>query len=232
MLLILFGACNPNNDLQFPSYVDYFPLRIGDYRIYQVDETRIQPFNLETTFVYEIKTLVTDSFPNSEGGISYIIHRFKRDDSLEDWTSLDSWVARVNEREVVITESSIPYVKISFPVQTNKSWNGNVYNNEESFESCIGATNSCDLYSFGFIQSPHSNSGGLSFMNAIEVIENNDPDEFIRQDIRKSIYAFDLGLVYREINILNYCTSGECYGKKLVEDGQIISMELIEYGRE
>ena len=232
-LLLLALGCTSDSLTPSPSNERYFPLRVGDYRVYLIEETRITPFNVEEQFSYEIKTLVTDSFQNASGNFSYILSRYKRTAPDENWAALDTWVARTNESEVVVNEGNIPFVKISFPVQADRSWNGNAYNSEESIEFCEGDEfTSCDLYSFGEIKKTFETTAGLPFDNTIEVIENNSPDIFIRHDVRKSIYSWDVGLVYRESTVLQYCTVGECYGNQLVEDGLIFKQELIEYGHQ
>jgi hypothetical protein len=230
---VLLLACVPDNQLDFPVGQNYFPLRVGDYKIYQVTETEIRPYNIETQFTYEIKTIVTDSFPNADGKHSYIISRFKRAGNTANWEGLDTWAGRSNDREVVITEGNTPYLRISYPVESARTWNGNTYNSDETNEICQGAfVTSCDLYSFGGVNIPYATSSGLSFEKAIEVIENNDSDTFVRYDVRKTIYALNVGIVYREINIKKYCTQDDCYGKQLVEDGRVMVMELKEYGNE
>lgn len=231
VLIFVFG-CNPDNDLSFPVDTDFFPLRKGDYRIYQVMETQISPYNNETVFNYEIKTLVIDSIENSEGGYSFIISRFKRDNATASWTSLDSWIARINSGELIVNESNIPYVRLRFPVSAQNSWNGNLYNNEESNEICSETSSSCDIYSFGSVNYEYQTSNGLDFKDCIEVIENDDADLFTKQDIRLSVYARGIGLIYRKSQILNYCVELDCYGKQLVESGKIVKMELTSYGRE
>jgi hypothetical protein len=230
MLALLLG-CNPENDLEIPLYPKYFPLLVGDYRIYQVNEVQITPYNVEAHFNYEIKTTVTDSFKNSEGTYSYIISRYKRIDGGV-WNSLDTWLARANDKEIVITENNIPLVRLSFPIQSEKLWNGNAYNNEESVGSCEGTTTSCDLYAYGMTNTPYETENGLAFDNVVEVVENDDPDQFTKHDVRKSFYAFGIGLIYREVSLLNYCTAGDCYGKQLIENGTVLKLELTEYGHE
>lgn len=227
-------GCVPDNEVSIPSGKQYFPLQVGDYRVYHVEETLITPFNVEEDFVYDLKTVITDSFPNAEGNYSYIITRFKRMDANAPWESLDTWVARANGQELVVSEGNILYVKLTFPIKSNKEWNANAYNNLETNELCEATTNviSCDVYSIENFPINFETTGGLTFDNALEVIENDDPDVLIEHDVRKSIYAYNVGLIYKEVVLLKYCTAGDCYGKQLIEDGLIYKQELIEYGHE
>jgi len=238
IILPLFGVmffltgCNPDGSDPVISEQNYYPLRVGDYRIYEVEETQITPFNVEEVFQYEIKTLVTDSFQNSAGTYSYIMSRYKREDQTAEWQSLDTWTARVDSKEVVVNESNISFVKLSFPVQTKREWNGNAYNNEPSIEFCDSDFPSCDLYEFGEVKNSYETANGLDLDNTIEVIENNNPDLIVQYDVRKEIYAWQVGLVYREITVLKYCTAGGCSGQQLVQEGLVYKQELTEYGNQ
>jgi hypothetical protein len=230
---LLFMGCGKDSLESKPDERNYFPLKVGDYRIYHVTETTITPFNIEHTLEYELKTVVTDSFKNSEGDYSYIISRLKRATAVDTWTSFDTWSARVNSREVVMNEGNVPYVKLTFPVVEGREWNGNAYNGEESIEFCEGDSfTSCDLYSFGEIGASIEPSPGVQFDNCIEVIENNSLDVIVQKDVRRSVYAFGVGLVEREIVILKYCTADDCLGDQLVQDGLIYSQKLIDHGNE
>jgi len=231
--LLFIAGCGYDDSNSVPSDENYYPLKVGDYRIYQVEETQITPFNVEEYFEYEIKTLVTDSFQNSAGTYSYIISRYKRVNPTDDWQSLDTWTARKDSEDVVVNEGNISFVKLTFPAQTGWEWNGNEYNNEPSIEVCEGSSStSCDLYEFGEVKNSFTTTDGLVFDNAAEVIENNNPDLIVQYDVRKEIYAWEVGLVYVEKTLLKYCTSGGCSGQQLVEEGLIFKQELTEYGRQ
>jgi hypothetical protein len=232
LFLLLFG-CDRDSTEPVQNDQDYFPLRVGDYRIYRISETQITPYNVEHFTEYEIKTLVTDSFQNNAGGRSYIVSRYKRATQSDTWLILDTWSAKVDSREVVLNESNVPFVKIIFPIAAGHEWNGNAYNSQESVEFCEGSDfTSCDVYAFGEIKSSFETSDGAIFENTVEVIENDSPDPIVRHDVRREIYAFDIGMVYREIIVLKYCTDEGCRGQQKIEDGLVYKQELIEYGHE
>jgi len=222
-------GCDPD-PIQEVSTANYFPIRVGDYRIYHVQETQVSAYNVETDFEYDIKTVVIDSFINVSGSFSYVISRFKRANATEAWTSIDTWTVRINAREVVVTEGSTPFVRLTFPVKSGRTWNGNAYNNLETSEFC-GDNNfiSCDLYELANVRKTFATSVD-SFENTLEVIQNNSPDLITKYDIRREVYGAGIGLVYKESTVLNYCTVGACLGQQLAESGVKLKQELIEYG--
>lgn len=229
--LHFFMGCGSDGLTPLQSDVAYFPLHLGDYRIYKIHETQITPYNVESIFEYQLKSVVTDSFMNGAGTYSFIIARFKRNTSTEVWQSFDTWTAKVSTTEAVVTEGNVPYLKIVFPVKTGREWNGNTYNNEVSNEFCGGnGVSSCDLYTYGSVRAPFTTSEGMTFDNTIEVIENNNSDLIVEQNIQKEIYAWEIGLVNREVTLLKYCTVGSCSGKQMVAEGLVYKQQLIEYG--
>jgi hypothetical protein len=233
ILTIGLMACDSDPGMPV-SDTQYFPLRVGDYRVYHVSETQVSAYNIETDFEYDLKTVVVDSFVNVTGTYSYVMHRFKRESSLHGWESLDAWTARADDREVVVTEGSTPFVRLTFPMKNGRNWNGNAYNNLESSEFCEGDSfTSCDLYQLENVSQPLTTTlEQLFFENTVEVIQNNSPDLITKYDIRKEVYASGVGLVYKHSTILNYCTIGNCLGQQLVEAGVIFTQELIAYGHE
>jgi hypothetical protein len=225
-------SCDPEPDL-VTSETDYFPTRVGDYRIFHVIETQVTAYNIETDYEYDIKTVVVDSFSNAQGTYSFIVNRFKGEIISNSWQSLDTWIIRADNREVVVTEGSTPFVRLAFPLQNKRTWNGNAYNNQESSEFCEGDTfTSCDQYELANVAQPFTTPGGATFNKTIEIIQNNDPDLITEYDIRKEVYARHIGLVFKSTTLLKYCTIGNCLGQQLVENGLIFTQELIEYGHQ
>src|SRR6267378_5488147 len=92
--IIIFAlGCSSKEIAPAPRVSDYLPLRRGVFQIYSVDSVVVIQ-NAETVYSFELKTLVTDSFPNAAGGYTYVIQRFKRVTSSSPWTALGSWSAR------------------------------------------------------------------------------------------------------------------------------------------
>ena len=50
------------------------------------------------------------------------------------------------------------------------------------------------------------------------------------QDVRKAVYVKEIGLVYRELSVLEYCTIGNCIGYQIVENGTIRKQTLSKHG--
>jgi hypothetical protein len=208
-------SCDSSGDEKITDY-DFFPLKTGWYQIYNIEEIRYE-LGEPDTFRYEIKTVVTDSFANSQGAVTYVLHRSK----------LDTWSAESNARELIVSEENIPYVKLKFPATSGRSWDGNAYNNV-----VIPSSNQHeDLYKI----KEQGNSlmlGDLEFGEFVTVEQEDNQEFIVYFDKRTEIYARHVGLVFREIIQLEYCTATDCLGDQIVETGIIFKQTITAYGEE
>jgi hypothetical protein len=228
-LTFILVSCNDSEETVAEKDTTYFPLKVGAYQIYTVEETQIDQVNT-IELKYELRTEVTDSFPNQNGGYTYIITRAKRNNSTLPWKAFDSWSARVDDKQAVVNEENIPYVKESFPLLEGKTWNGNLLNALGGNEKCGTLQESCDIYSLEDVARPYEINPDLSFAKTITIIQNDDHDAIVGEDVRKEVYAQHVGLIYKETSILEYCTVGSCVGKQEIVKGLIYTQVIHEYG--
>ncbi|HCW07884.1 MAG TPA: hypothetical protein DGG95_11040 [Cytophagales bacterium] len=208
----------------------YFPLRVGNYQIYTVNETDINRLSCSTSLVpkkYDLKVLVFDSVKNTEGGFTYLIHRYTRADSTQAWIILDSWSARKDVNQVVVNEGNTPYVKLVFPMASGTLWNGNTYNG-----------NAVEDYTMTDVGKSYTQGNGKKFSSTVTVVQSDNQDFIVYQDKRIEVYAASVGLIYKETTQLTYfqndCGSGNtcCLGTQDPKTGIIYTQELKSYGRE
>jgi hypothetical protein len=228
MILFAFG-CSTNEPIAVPRVSDYFPLRSGAFQIYHVDSVVVKE-NVETAYNYELKTEVTDSFSNAAGGYTYVIQRFKRISSSSPWTALGSWSARADAFQAVTNEGNISYVKIASPLGNGKAWDGNALNVMGGTEKCLDHdSHTCDIYAIESFGKPVSLAAG-TFDNTLTIVQNDNNDVIVSQDKRSEVYALNTGLVYREVNFLEYCTNAQCVGAQFVTAGLKYKQTISDYG--
>ena len=110
---------------------NHYPLEVGDFRIFQVEEIVYNFSGQVDSNQFQFKELVFDSATNAEGGITHTIHRFGRADESESFKLDSVWTARRTSIQGIQVENNIPFVKLIFPVEESKSWDGNVLNTRD-----------------------------------------------------------------------------------------------------
>jgi len=211
-------SCSTDDVSPTTSVKDYFPMKIGASHIYSVEETVISQISGESKSTYELRTIVTDSIPESDGSFLYVIQRYRRNDALSPWTNLPTWSARVSKFQAIFNEENTGYLKAEAPVVEGKAWNGNLPNSLDE-----------DKYEMIEVGMPYSVNSLTNFPKTITILQNDNNDLIVFQDKRSEIYAEGVGLIYREILQLEYCTDPNCLGQQKVKKGFVYKQVIKEY---
>lgn len=219
LVLLLFVAAiscdrtgEPSLDIPGP---EYFPLETGSFIIYDVDSVSITQ-NVETAFVFQLRISVVDSFMNAEGNMSYVLQRHKRADPAQPWKAAGTWTAWKSIRQAVVTEGNISYVKLQFPLSQGIAWNGNALNSLGGPDRCNDAD--CDRYEVNDIE-------------PLVVVKQDSAVDVLTKDIRIEKYSKDVGLVYKESTVYEFCEVDPCAGTDFVVEGTRYKMEMVESGK-
>ena len=222
---VLLVGCSSSDTPKISDH-SYFPLRVGNFWIYQVNETDILRLTCkgdgQTLKNYQLKELIRDSTINTEGGYTYTIHRYTRPDSTQPWVDLDTWTTRTNDNQVIVSESNIPYIKFIYPLVEKTVWNINSYNNTGTSYDTLRN-----------LHQPYTLTTGEKFQNTFSA--RSDNGEFIiYHDKHVEVYASTIGLVYKESEQLHYFnnTNDPCYGQQVAKNGSIYIQSLISYGHQ
>ena len=222
-MLMMLDGCSYSDVMRIPDQL-YFPLRVRNYQIYQVNETDIQHSSCNDNSLpsksYQLKVLIYDSLKNAEGSYTYNIHRYTLPDSTQAWADLDTWSARVTTNQVIVNEGNTSYVKLIFPLTNNSKWNGNQYNNLVEEDYVLKNFNQA-----------YQLSNGKKYTTSLTVEQSDNQDFFVFQDKRLEVYAASVGLIYKETTQLTYFQD-PCYGQQKVKTGIIYAQTLKTYGRE
>ncbi len=215
LFLTLIISCSEQEQVEPDLGMDYFPLQVGNFSIYEVEETTMLPSSVVTSVSYELKITVTDSIVNDKGEVTYIMIREKRISPSDSWENVETWSATVINNKLVQNESNVSFVKLTFPPSLNLSWDGNQYNDLpynggiESFYDGIDTP-----YFISEIDQPITLSTGFTAETSLTVVQNDYNDVITGIDERKEVYAKGVGLVYKEINQFIKCTGTICTGDR------------------
>lgn len=226
--VLLIASCT-DQEVTLPDMgYNYFPLKVDNYRIYDVSETTIVD-NISTKITYELREWVSDSVINSNNTVTYTITRQKRSSSAEAWQNFETWTSTLNSTKLIQNENDVQFVKLMFPPSLNLAWNGNEFNSLENNGNLFNDSKS-ETYIISAKAVRLSLTTGFDAVNTITVTQNSYDDPITGKDVRLEVYAQNVGLVYKEVTQLKYCTSGGCLGQKLVNSGKIITQSLKSYG--
>ena len=217
----VFWQCTETKEVNPSSLgTKYFPLEVGDYRIYSVSGVEYISTLDSIEFSYMLKESVVDSFTNLESGVSFKMQREKKYTEEGTWEIDSIWTARKDQRIAVQVENNVPYIKLSFPISDSLKWDGNGLNDknlDEYLLVSVGQTFSSDIESYS---------------NTATVIQEYIPDLIVNWISKKEIYAKEIGLVYKENEKIDFRTEPEFLNLGVIKSGIKYYQHLVEYGKE
>jgi len=217
-------SCSETEQIAPDLGLDYYPMRVGNYAIYEVMEKSVVQ-SITTENSYALKVTYSDSIRNDNGEVTYIILREKKNSGSTTWQALDTWSVKRINNQILQNESNVVYVKLILPPSLHLKWDGNQYNNRGELELFYDGN---DIpYFISDWDRPITLSTGLTAENTFTVVQNDYNDETIGINEQKEIYAKGIGLIYKEINQVIKCTGTLCFGDR----SYLFIQNLKEYGR-
>jgi hypothetical protein len=198
---------------------DYFPLTVGMYQVYDVQEITYSAFAPPQARTYQLRQEIVDFFTNGEGNTTYVMHRSTRQQQTDNWTYVNTWSAYRSAQYRVVQEENVKLVKLIAPMQVGNKWNGNIFN-----------TLGDDEYRVESMGKAFHGNTDISFDNTV-VVNQSDERTLLFQDERKEVYAFGIGLAYKESNVIQFSTSGGLPGTDII-GGYYAKQVLREYGKQ
>lgn len=220
LFIVAIGSCNNEDPVPDLSRVgfQFFPLQVGQVSTYAVEEINYFITGEVEMNSFELKVEVVDSFTNQAGELTYVINRLQRPTERDEFTFQEAWSARITDNNVIESEGATPFVRISFPLEAGKEWDGNAFNALEE-----------DTYEMDSLFSTYITSAQDTIQSTLTVIRGDNEDFVLELDRRFDIYGEDIGLVYQEEVRLAFCTEPECIGQQIIESGREYRQTLISH---
>ena len=235
-LAVVFAACQKTpDDYQSEEGREYYPLAIGKYWVYEVDSTIYDP-NGDTS-VYTSKTFakeaILDTLSDEAGNLLYKFERYERSADTLPWQVVKVFTASVQGQQLIRTEDNLRFIPLTFPLRKNKAWDGHVYFDPSLIVTVAGE--SLEMfkgwaYKLASVGEPLE-VGGLQFPETATVREA-DNENLIELRTARAVYAKGVGLVYRELWILDTQCIEACDGQaweEKAEKGFILQQKIISY---
>ncbi|WP_420319053.1 hypothetical protein [Ekhidna sp.] len=219
ILLTFISSCNETKEIG-PSALgyDYYPIEIGQYRIYDVEEIQFNITGFDTS-VYQLKETIFDSIQSNDQ-ITYLLRRDIRMNENAEWESDSVWTVARTTNYLSITENNIPYIKLTFPVTAGREWDGNSLNSRSTL-----------TYYYQNLEIPLIDS--ISTEDHIRLVIEDIEENVTGVDLRSEVYVKGVGLIEKNYLTQTKCTASDC-GPDLGEviAGRSLKQILIEAGYE
>ncbi|TGE28622.1 hypothetical protein [Hymenobacter metallicola] len=235
---LAFTSCE-NKTVPGPeSGADYFPLAVGNYRIYQVLDTTWSNYQ-RTPVSYQFRETVADQITDAAGQASFRVVRAKRVLPTDAWRDDSVMVITATPKYVAQTRNNRRTIDLVFPVRDNYAWN--MY----SFVSVDTAAESRneDNRRYEAVGQPfQATAAGKTYRyeqtaSTALIVDNRNLYGFDNEyylSTYKEVYAKGVGPVYRVRRRLNYCDeqSPTCSRSNTrIYKGQARVEVLIEQGK-
>jgi hypothetical protein len=206
---ILFACDKKNSEINnFKKFESYFGFIPGRFVVYDVQEI----FHDETaeikhdTLIYQLKTLIGDTFTDNSGRIARKYLRFKRNNSSQNWILSDVWTSLIDGNYAETNEENQRIVKMLFPISSKTIWNANVFN----------VSSSMDCFYDKIHESISIN--GIDFDSTVRIEQENERNliEFKR---KYEVYGNQIGLIskyFKDLKISNFDTLNIKSGHELI----------------
>ena len=197
---------------------DFYPIEVGQYRVYEVEEISFQVLSFDTS-VYQLRETIFDSIVSLDQ-VSYLIRRDVRSTAEEPWESDSVWSVTRQPTYLSITENGIPFIKLTFPISAGNQWDGNGLNSSNEL-----------TYYYESLARPVVDT--VSTDDHIRVSIEDIEENITGIDLRSEIYVRGIGLVEKDYLTQVNCTASSC-GEDLgkVIAGRSLKQTLIEVGND
>ncbi|QSE96394.1 hypothetical protein [Fulvivirga lutea] len=219
MSFLAIVACNNDENIPLATGDQFVPWEVGLFHEYEIGELRYTNDILVLDTTFYLREEVVESLINAQDSV-YVIYQYTRANLADDWSYFDTWQARINNQQLIVTEGNTPFVKLTFPIFAGKIWDGNSQNQLEE-----------DNYQLDSLYFPYT-INDQQFESTITVVQNDNEDFIVQQDRRFEVYALNVGLIYSEELLYSYCTDDNCLGQQQIENGTFRTQSIIDYGKD
>jgi hypothetical protein len=207
-----FVSCKKYSEPKTDPTRNYFPLTFGRSVTFDVDSIY---YNEALCTQYRVKSqmkyVVTDTFSdrkNFNNKLSYILDVFSRPYAGAMWKPISVIILNPTATGLNWTQDNVKFTKMMFPIQDGFSWKGNA----------AAPVNDADFtflkdwnYQYRDFRKSY-NTGFVNFDNTVTVLENDESVNYPNVDsgvaayrtYSKAVYAYNVGLVYRELTHWTY----------------------------
>jgi hypothetical protein len=226
VIVLLLWACNESHIEPSPVVYNsaYFPLDSSAWRTYQATYIVIDKASeVYDTVNYFVKEVCAGWTLDATHDSMMRLERYVKSEIDQPWDINQVWQAGIVNHEAIQVEENIRYIKLKFPAELGKTWNGNAYNRLDTLEQ----------YSFivSDLDEPYL-LNDLSFDSVLTVTQK-DKESLIDKVLFTEKYAKGIGLIEKIqidirgdedidplVNVEDRITKGTIYRQTLIDYGK------------
>ncbi|OON67616.1 hypothetical protein [Hymenobacter sp. CRA2] len=194
-LLVSLAACDNTTEAPAELGKDYYPIAVGDERIFNVEDKVWRNGQVVSTTPSQLREQITEAYRDAAGTLTYKVVRSSRATATGAWRADSVQTLTVNSRNLLLTRSNLRTVELVFPVRDGEEWNKNAFNDRDTI---VAINRRYQEVGSAFT------SGGRSYDNTVTTYDEIQ-DNAIYLDVQRRVYAKGVGPVLREVRKLNYC---------------------------
>ena len=201
--------------IQVDNGADFQPLVLGNFWIYEVEETIYFGENDSESSKFFYRDRLISSYLNAEREIVFVVERTKSTDK-KSWSKVLEYTLQVRNNALIRTVNNQAVIALNFPPELGKKWNGNAFRAlaEDEFEIDSVATETLE---------------GKTLIQLAKVTQEILDDKVTQRDNRYEIYQRGIGLTEKFDEVLTYCSRNNCLGLQLINGGYRVKMKLVDY---
>ena len=203
------SACKKEEPQDVDLGYDYFPNTVGTFIEYEVDSSYYES-GVETNTQFYVREEFIETFIDGEGQLAMKIDRYTRPTLSDGWTLSAVYSQKRTSTTAERVEGNRRFIHMVFPINTERTWDGNAYNDLETWD-----------YSYGTIGEPHVISLQLQFDDVVRVNQRS-VFNIIDQEEAWAVFARDIGMIERRFKDLSYA-----FGDLMGVD---VTYKLVGYG--
>ncbi len=152
-MIALTGCSKQTDTFSTASINDYYPLKIGNFAVYQLDSTVYVNYGQSKEIrSHVIKDIVDAAITDNTGRPSFRIRRlFQSTVDTTQWIEHATYLVTPLSKSLEVTEDNLRIIKLQLPITDYLSWNGNRYLTDDIFPE------------YGFNSTAHSNLGSWEY---------------------------------------------------------------------
>ncbi len=234
LCLLLVVACKDSQtplDLAPDTSQEYFPLEIGKYLIYTVDSVFYRENAEPDTVRLMVREEFTDTLRDNEGDLLYRVERSTKAEPTDPWEFSQVLAMKRTNTQAERIENNQRFISLTFPFRRNETWNGIGFNSDSLLVTVRGEV--IEIYKDWESQYDEifvSQTVNTFLFDSTVTVFHANSNNFIERRFNKEVYAKGVGLVVKEMSILDsQLSNAERVWPDDAEKGFTLRQTLIEH---